>query len=274
MHRKIDALMTLRPDVAVISEAAKPERLVACVPELADASLVWVGKYPDRGLLLAGFGKTVLGEFDRHCHGDPLRWIAPVSVSGLPGLKTPLHLLGVCAQKVQRKDDPGPLRQALRRYRGFLQSAPAVVAGDFNNNMRFDRRGWPKNHANAVRDLASLGLVSAYHVERSVEAGNEPEPTYFQYRRATGGYHIDYVFMPEEWANRAFTLMVGRYQDWIEPGLSDHVPLVLDITTPPWEMREGCARPYHRRFVQCVCGAGSRTEGSRVMERGRRPCSE
>ena len=32
LHRKIDALMTLRPDVAVISEAAKPERLVARVP--------------------------------------------------------------------------------------------------------------------------------------------------------------------------------------------------------------------------------------------------
>lgn len=87
LHRKIDALMTLRPDVAVISEAAKPERLVAHVPELADASLVWVGKY--------------------------------------------------------------------------------------------------------------------------------------------------YVFMPEEWADRAFTLMVGRYQDWIEPRRSDHVPLVLEITTPP-----------------------------------------
>ena len=60
LHRKIDALMTLRPDVAVISEAAEPERFVARAPELADASLVWVGKYPDRGLLLAGFGTTVV----------------------------------------------------------------------------------------------------------------------------------------------------------------------------------------------------------------------
>ena len=89
------------------------------------------------------------------------------------------------------------------------------------------------NHVNAVCDLARLGLISAYHEARGVEAGNEPEPTYFQHYRATAGYHIDYVFMPEEWADRAFTLMVGRYQDWIEPRRSDHVPLVLEITTPP-----------------------------------------
>ena len=46
------------------------------------------------------------------------------------------------------------------------------------------------------------------------------------------GQSLVYVFIPEEWANRTFNLMVGRYQDWIEPRLSDHVPLVLEITTP------------------------------------------
>ena len=235
LDRKIDALMTLRPDVAVISEAAKPKRLVARAPELADASLEWIGRYPNQGLLVAGFGTTVL-ELDRR-YDDRLHWIAPVSVSGLPGLDDPIHLLGVCAQNSsggnRRKGSPGPLRQALRLYDRFLRSAPAVVAGDFNNHVCWDKPGWPINHVNAVRDLASLGLVSAYHVSRDVEAGHELEPTYFQHYRATAGYHIDYVFMPGEWANRGFTLTVGRYQDWIEPRLSDHVPLVLEITTPP-----------------------------------------
>ena len=56
LHRKIDALMALRPDLAVIPEAGAPERLVERVPALAEASLVWVGKNPNKGLLLAGFG--------------------------------------------------------------------------------------------------------------------------------------------------------------------------------------------------------------------------
>ena len=163
LHLKVDALMTLRPDVAVISEAAKPEVLLSRAPELADTSLVWIGKYPNQRLLLAGFGTTVL-EFDRHLYDDRLHWIAPVSVSGLPGLDKPIHLLGVCAHNFsggnRRKDNPGPLRQALRRYHGFLRSAPAVVAGDFNNHVYY-KPGWPINHVNAVRDLARLGLVSA-----------------------------------------------------------------------------------------------------------------
>ena len=184
---------------------------------------------------MAGFGTTIL-ELHRHLHDDHMYHMAPVSVVRLPGRETPIHLLGVCAQNSsggnRRRDNPGPLRQALRQYDGFLRSAPAVVAGDLNNNVCWDKPGWRINHANAVRDLARLGLVSAYHVARSVEEGSEPEPTYFQHYRATAGYHIDYVFMPEDWSNRIFSLMVGRYQDWIEARLSDHVPLVLELTPP------------------------------------------
>ena len=88
------------------------------------------------------------------------------------------------------------------------------------------------NHANEIRALARLGLVSAYHVSRGVEAGNELEPTFYWRRRAVDGYHIDYVFMPEEWSACAFDLTVGPYEEWIGPGLSDHVPLVLEIEPP------------------------------------------
>ena len=237
LHCKIGALMALRPDVAVISEAAKPERLVAHMPELADASLVWTGKYPDRELLLAGFGTTALEAFDRNLDDDPLHHVVPVSVTGLPGLDMPIHLLGVYAQNSsggnRRKNNPGPLRRSLRRYDGFLRSAPAVVAGDFNNHVCMDKPDWPLNHANAVRDLACLGLVSAYHVARGVEAGHELDSTYFHRYREAAGFHIDYVFMPEEWADRTFNVDIGQYQDWIKSRLSDHVPLVLDVRTTP-----------------------------------------
>ena len=233
LHCKIDALMALRPDLAVISEAAEPERLVAKAPALDKASLEWVGQNPNKGLLLAGFGTTVL-EFDHDRHDDRLHWIAPVAVSGLPGLDQPVHLLGVWSQNASegktRKGDPGYLLQALGRYHGFLRSAPAVVAGDFNNNVRWDKSGWKMNHANEIHALANLGLVSAYHVSRGVEAGNEPEPTLYWLRQAADPYHIDYVFIPEEWSKRSFDLTVGRYEDWVNTRLSDHVPLVLEIT--------------------------------------------
>lgn len=235
LHRKIDALMALRPDLAVISETADRERLIAQVPELAEASLVWVGNNPSKGLLLAGFGTTLL-EFDQHRHDSSLHWMAPVTVSGLPGLDQPVHLLGVWSQNASenktRKDDPGYLLEALRQYDKFLRSAPTVVAGDFNNNVIWDKPGWKMNHANEIRALASLGLVSAYHISRGVEAGNELQPTLYWRRREADGYHIDYVFMPEEWSSCSFKLTVGGYEDWVSSGLSDHVPLLLEIEPP------------------------------------------
>ena len=97
LDRKLDALMALRPDVAVISEVARPERLLTKVPALADASLVWIGNKPNKGLLVVGFGGVTV-EMSRHRYDARLHWMAPVSVSGLPGLDEPLRLLGVWAQ--------------------------------------------------------------------------------------------------------------------------------------------------------------------------------
>ena len=167
LHRKIDALMAVRSDLAVIAEAAEPGRLLDRVPALAEASLVWVGRNPNKGLLVAGFGTTRL-EFHPHRHDGRLHWIAPVAVSGLPGVDAPVHLLGVWAQNASegnlRKDNLGFLQRALRRYRRFLRSAPVVVAGNINNHVQWDRPGWWMNHANEIRALARLGLVSAYYV--------------------------------------------------------------------------------------------------------------
>ena len=149
--------------------------------------------------------------------------MAPVTVSGLPGANAPVHLLGVWAQNAseghRQKDNPGFLQRALRRYRRFLRAAPAVVAGDFNNHVQWDRApdGGSTMPTRFV-PLARLGLVSAYHVSRGVEAGNEPEPTFYWRRRAVDGYHIDYVFMPKDWSAHAFDVMVGKFEDWIGSG--------------------------------------------------------
>ena len=120
-------------------------------------------------------------------------WYRSPSAEGVSGVDVPVHLLGVWAQNASegnlRKDNPGFLQRALRRYRRFLRSAPAVVAGDFNNHVRWDRPGWRMNHANEVRALARLGLVSAYHVSRGIAPGDEPEPTFYWRRTAIRGGH-------------------------------------------------------------------------------------
>ena len=237
LHRKAGALMSLRPDVAVISECAAPERLMPRLPPQALPGLshdpVWLGGNPNKGLAVFafnGYRLSPLRGYDRS-----LRFIAPVRVRG----PLEFNLLAVWAQNandgIWRKNEAGPLSRALDRYRSFLRRGPALIAGDFNNNVFWDKPGWAMNHKTAVTSLARRGMVSAYHTVRQEPQGAESQPTlYWRDRRKDGPtYHIDYIFLPKAWAGRIAALTVGRFEDWCGSGLSDHVPLTLQIGNPP-----------------------------------------
>jgi exodeoxyribonuclease-3 len=79
--------------------------------------------------------------------------------------------------------------------------------------------------------LTAFGLRSAYHQRRCVDQGSEPEPTIYWRNRKIHGprYHIDYCFIPDRWINADLSVDVGRFQDWVGVGLSDHVPLTVDV---------------------------------------------
>ena len=230
LHRKLDALRSLKPDVAIICECAEPERFFEKSDLLeTEADMVWIGTNPYKGLAVLafnGFRVALAEEYD-----PSLRFIAPVKVRG----PVAFNLFAVWAQNfsdgVTRKDQAGPLRLALDRYREFLASFPSVAAGDFNNNVFWDRPGWPINHADAVDILRGYGLVSAYHKTWNEQQGRESAPTIFWRDRKKDGptYHIDYIFLPRTWSCRIREMKVGAFEDWCGSGLSDHVPLVVDI---------------------------------------------
>src|SRR6185436_721162 len=75
----------------------------------------------------------------------------------------------------------GPTLRALAAYEQFLCARPSIVAGDFNNHIRWDRTGKAWNHANTLSTFERLGFVSAYHVFQGLPQG--PNAT----RLSTGG---------------------------------------------------------------------------------------
>ena len=81
LHRKVDALMALRPDVAVISECATPDRLAErSATDWLEAEPVWIGDNPTQGLgvfTFNGLRATLAADYTGR-----LRYIAPVHVSG------------------------------------------------------------------------------------------------------------------------------------------------------------------------------------------------
>ena len=228
-HRKVDALLSERPDIAIVGECASPEVLGAKADLRRLGEMVWVGDNPQKGLAVFARNGYVAELDDAYDPG--LHHLAPIRITGAHRF----NLLAVWAKNLSggnyRKDQPGPLRLGLDRYRDFLTETDLVVGGDLNNNRIWDRPGWPINHMTAVDLLGDLGLASAYHHLRGEAHGKERTPTIYWRDRTLGGprYHIDYVFVPEPWLDSA-TLRVGSFRKWVGTGLSDHVPLLLDVT--------------------------------------------
>jgi exodeoxyribonuclease-3 len=233
LHRKFDAMLRLRPDIAIVCECAEPKRLQALAREFhVGPGTVWAGDNPNKGLAVFAFNGYAIS-LAAPFHAT-LRHVVPVRICG----PVACNLLAVWAQNgsggVSRKHQLGPLRRALTKYREFLTERPSIVAGDFNNNNYWHRPGWRINHANAVASLEKLGLASAYHALQREAQGQETVPTlYWRDRRKDGPtYHIDYVFLPAQWLPRVQELAVGTFEDWCGTGLSDHVPIMVDIALP------------------------------------------
>ncbi|MGI9500761.1 MAG: endonuclease/exonuclease/phosphatase family protein, partial [Geminicoccaceae bacterium] len=56
LHRKVEALLALRPDIAVIAECAEPERLRRLSSfDWIESEPVWVGRHPAKGLAVFAF---------------------------------------------------------------------------------------------------------------------------------------------------------------------------------------------------------------------------
>jgi exodeoxyribonuclease-3 len=230
LDRKVDVLLDLAPDIAVVCECAELERLrTRSRSAWMQSEPVWIGRNPHKGLAVFAFNGYAARLAD--LYQPSLRYVAPVHISG----PTECNLLAVWAQNASaggiRKYQLGPLRRALSRYRGFLGERPAVIAGDLNSNTIWDKPGWRINHSTKVRVMESMGLVSAYHAIRGEAHGKESEPTLYWRDRTKDGptYHIDYVFLPAPWIAKVRELTIGTFETWCGSGLSDHVPVIVDI---------------------------------------------
>jgi exodeoxyribonuclease III len=226
-RHKFAALVALQPDLAIIPEC-EAAQFFAAESAFKPRSAIWIGDNPRKGLGVFTFG--AFRAVRDPIHRPDIPYVLPLRISG--PVKLRLLAVWACHHKPNSYDNRvGPLRRALRDYDRFCAGAPLVVAGDFNNNVYWDRPGRPNNHEAAVQDLDRLGLASAYHVARGVAQGAEPEPTLYWRDRSRDGpvYHIDYCIVPRRWTTRLARVVVGGFDEWVGAGLSDHVPLMVEI---------------------------------------------
>ncbi len=226
-HRKIKALSTLAPDVAIVQECADLETLARKAPEFTPTCAIWTGNNPNRGLGVFSFGGYRL---ERAGDDATITYALAVRVLG-PSTFNLVALWSHYGTVPLRVATQGPTLMALRAYASLLLEHPSIMAGDLNNNVGWDKPGKASNHANTIAVGAKLGLVSAYHVFHGIEHGAERHPTLYWRDRTREGptFHIDYVFVPRAAASLMDRVAVGSYAKWIAKGLSDHAPVIVDF---------------------------------------------
>ncbi len=225
LQRKFEALLALRPDVAVVQECAAPGR--GWRPDCRDAD--WIGFNAQKGLGVFTFGELRLR---RHAScSEAFSLYLPVELHGA----CRLNLLGVWVADARQvpagaTNDPAA---ALRHHRPFLAAAPAVVAGDFN---RLPQQMSARPHgaaagASVAGLLAEAGLANADTMMSDASGQEALRRTHFHRRHFARGFVVDYLFVPAGGGPRLAAFEVGDPHDWLR--WSDHVPLVatLDVSS-------------------------------------------
>jgi endonuclease/exonuclease/phosphatase family metal-dependent hydrolase len=224
--RKWPHLRALHPSLAVLPEVAREPRALrggGLVP--AEATWHWVGANASRGLAVATFAIPSV----------PLQ--VPVAGRWSVGARADhLHAVGVwsCPSSGGAPAYVAEVRRSVDAYAAWLSApGPRILAGDFNI---MGTGGTAAAFRRLVDQLGELGLRSAYHAFHEEPFGAETRPTYFHLRHQARPFHIDFCFLSEDLLARVTHVEVGTWAAWVDKaaaGVSDHVPLVVDLGSAP-----------------------------------------
>jgi exodeoxyribonuclease-3 len=230
---KYPHLRALGFDVAVVAECRPFE-----TPLDQDRDLTQVMKRPVEGpgstKHLAVLAQTPW-RVERIDVGASMPWLLPVRISG-PVDFTVLAVWTV-AMSGDKGRHPSYEEQTARVATEVVPmlEGPVLMAGDLNAPLT----SRPQRHAATVEELRKLGLVDVYAATRGLDWADPrttaekslAEPTYFHRRKRDEPFHIDHVFLPEQWVAGA-QVEIGTYDDWVATRLSDHLPVIVDVEIP------------------------------------------
>ena len=223
LRKELDALDTLQFDIAVIQECEDPARSTSASYKAWAENYLWARTNKNKGIGVFAAPEVKLQPVDLDL--GQLQSFLPCRVQE--------SFLLVAAWTRQANSPTfqyiGQLWKFIQAHRSILSDQPAMIVGDLNSNVRWDKwdRWW--NHSDVVRELSELGLESVYHRARGLPQGSELEPTFFLQRNPLKSYHIDYAFAPVGWMDGC-SAWIGESEEWLK--WSDHMPLVVRVDLP------------------------------------------
>jgi hypothetical protein len=220
--RKILRLESAGVDLAVVCEApiANPRPS----PTLTDSELSWhsVGLLPFKALAVVGLTAPVVAvEPDLNAG----RWCLLAHSDGGPSVLA----IWSCPSERRAAAYAEQVIRSLDAHADLLVEGRVLVAGDFNVGQAMSDGNYTDWVAPVRERWESLGLVSVYHSFFHEPIGQATRATYYHQCHQNQGFHIDYVLIHRSRLPSVKAVAVGTFEEWVASGLSDHVPIVVDL---------------------------------------------
>ena len=228
-RKKNTEILSLNPDILVVSECENLEKLKLGVLTPKAKDLKWFGDNSNKGIGIFAFGDYTFELIKEY--NPKYKYVIPLMVHS----KGKSFLL-LCVWTKENKYNKnasyiGQVWYAINYYSNLLSTRDTIIVGDFNSNKKWDKKRPDTNHSQVVKFLKKYEIKSLYHLKYKENQGEESAPTFFLHKKLIKPYHIDYCFASKEIYKKKFDVEIGVFNDWIH--ISDHVPVIIELDWKP-----------------------------------------
>lgn len=227
LRKKLDAVLRLSPDIAVIGNAEFPDRLYPRDGGIRISGSLWFGTGRNCGLGVFSFGRWHIRPHSMH---DP----SETAVVPLECSCGDVSFLLVAAQGVPARGRTGygqPFDSftTAQRYISSIQGRTALFAGELGavSPGAWSGEGVEGGFFDLERELAGQDLRSCYHSFTREPPGREKTPTFFEERDITRPAHTTWCFASTDLLLGLLDVQAGSPENWLD--LGGHMPLVVDF---------------------------------------------
>lgn len=222
-RKKIDKILELDPDIAIIQECESLEILSASCKEKIPLKSFWFGGfYPHKGIGVFFYKDC---QFLSMEYDISIEFIIPMKIKS----DFDFYLFPIWAMAPIDKDEgmtyTYQIEKAINKYKDILKNNISILIGDYNTP-NIDKPV-EKTEFMVVEEFKKLEIFSAYHESFKKKYGEHDHYTFYQHKNKEFKHMLDYCFASKSIIEKISKVEIGKYEDWIE--FSDHCPLIVEI---------------------------------------------
>jgi len=222
-RKKINKILELNPDIAVIQECENLEKLRSFCKDKIPLKSFWFSEHDqNKGIGIFFYGGYEILSIE---HYSNIEFVIPMKIRN----KFEFYLFAIWAMSPIGKDKGRSytyqIEKAVKKYENILKNNLAILIGDFNTP--HIEEPVEKSGFMVVEGFKGMEIFSAYHEYFKKGYGEHDQHTFYQHKNAEFKHMLDYCFASKSIIEKVSKVEIGKYGNWIE--FSDHCPLIVDI---------------------------------------------